>query len=1457
MLISACLPNYNKPKDTVLREAHGCFVYDTDGRKYLDVYAGICVVNLGHSHPGWSSAVAEQAALCTHVSNYYYSDRELELIAKLRELAAPSVEGARVFLCNSGTEANEAALKFAILHLQSLHAVDCAEISRNNGSDSNCAVINNDDVGGRVIVKSVKKILAMKGGFHGRSVGPLACTYTPAYRDAYADYLNPHVVFWDWNCCEGFEKFLEDNNVGIVITEPIQGEGGVVPVSAPFSALLKACHAKKQFVWIVDEVQTGVGRTGSFLCHQQLGWQPDFVTLAKALGNGFPVGAVLCTGKFEIKPGQHGSTFGGNALAASAASWVVDQMSTGTLMTDVQAKGMWLYDQLRNLQKECPKVVDVRGMGLLIGVQLDESLPVASVLVKLRERGVLAISAGMNTLRVCPPLVISEAEMWQFLRALRDVLELPAVAAVCPSAPAPEFKPIVWKISGDVSDADLHVLAERAVAWQKLGFSVAIVHGAGSQINEELKKHNLPIHYSLGQRVTTPEMLPVIREVAISQQSRIVEKCNSVAASKSATRFVGLQEPQFSGEALGEAHGCVAVPSACHTDGCVAAWKSGSIPVIHFLCVLSGTSHVWNSNADLAISALAIGVKAVGVGYGVAHTRDTSALTEFLGDRKLGSLPLDMWDSFPFEDLTEGCKLKLDQIRNMSRHLPLATRYFLGTHSSLPMSFHDTNVSGIWIQAKAKYTVGLIGSRGLIGTEVLGLFQADAEFDVVRFRAPGSAASSDDATNDIHVLQSWKDVSGYAVDVFVSASPNNVLKTAMPEIPDSVRIVDVSFDHRHQKNWEYAFPYLDQRPLVNHRISNPGCYSTAVICAASVLLKEKKGFDLHVCGISSWSGAGKDYQKKFPELHDTVIPYQPLHHAQQWEMSTKLGVTVNFVPVVTDQFDRGIVCCIQARLANGKWDVDSVKKAYETQYSGHPSVRLFWNRTVTTSDVANTPVVVISGLSISDDGKVLFVQSTIDNLLAGGAYSAYANVRRLVGLNPFPTKDGQLTPVSSVENLSRLQVLQDEVPRTLMPYSSSSCEAYNQFLNSISFPAGFHMATTNVPFFPRELGNGRKKVLQFSCVRMDDACEWAAVYTRNPNCGHPVKIGRDRLRQGSKIRALWINNKISNVGVEEGGRDAEAICTAFAKELGNCLPSEIIPLSTGIIGWRLPADDMILHVPNITRGSSTVMELARAMMTTDTYPKAWAEQLPGGATVVGVAKGAGMIEPNMGTMLGCIMTDAPFSREDLSSMLRQVCDETFNCISIDADTSTSDAVILIASGRKPAVPRDAFKDALQKVCEHLARQVVWNGEGVQHVLEVLVTGAPSRELAVKIGKNVVNSPLVKSAMAGNDPNVGRILAAMGRGVEEADWSSVTVRIGDDTIVDNGNSVSWTTEIEKKVSNYLQKCQIYKKDTHKPQYPVHDNAIVISIALNNGEGSARVHGGDLTQDYVVINSDYRS
>ncbi len=407
-------------------------------------------------------------------------------------------------------------------------------------------------------------------------------------------------------------------------------------------------------------------------------------------------------------------------------------------------------------------------------------------------------------------------------------------------------------------------------------------------------------------------------------------------------------------------------------------------------------------------------------------------------------------------------------------------------------------------------------------------------------------------------------------------------------------------------------------------------------------------------------------------------------------------------------------------------------------------------------------------------------------------------------------------------------------------------------------PSGFRVATVPISFFPTERAVSEPLKMNLSLIALNEPTEsFAAVFTRNAFPGAPVKIGRRRLAESKTVSGVLINNKISNVCAEGGEEDAEEILSVLGKSLG--VPGEsLFPASTGIIGWRLPKKEMKEAVPDLTAAldSGTLPDLARAIMTTDAFPKIRSAAV-GGGVVTAVAKGAGMIEPNMATMLCFVMTDITVSREDLRRALNAAADAAFNSISVDGDQSTSDTVLAFSSCRKDGVPYESFANALKSVCVRLAEDIVRNGEGVRHVIKVKVSGAPDDAEAKRAGKAVVNSPLVKTAVFGNDPNVGRLISALGddfgsRGALP-DPQKVTVSLGGRTVFRNGAFVL-DEESERFLSQYLKLRQINPGEKH---YPEHENCVEIEISLGDGGGRAVVVGADLTYGYVKENADYRS
>ena len=302
-----------------------------------------------------------------------------------------------------------------------------------------------------------------------------------------------------------------------------------------------------------------------------------------------------------------------------------------------------------------------------------------------------------------------------------------------------------------------------------------------------------------------------------------------------------------------------------------------------------------------------------------------------------------------------------------------------------------------------------------------------------------------------------------------------------------------------------------------------------------------------------------------------------------------------------------------------------------------------------------------------------------------------------------------------------------------------------------ALPIGFQLGSSSLKFVPEEAQEMGELPMKLTVICLDEATDKvAAVFTQNAFPGAPVKLGRRRMAEGQKIQAIVVNNKISNVSPPDadGGVSAsETICSELAKNLKLSSKNAVLPSSTGVIGWRLPVKEMIAALSTAKDLSEGALQAAEGIMTTDRYPKLCSRKLSSGR-LVGIAKGAGMIEPNMATMLCFLMTDVDIPREELQEMLSEIAVDSFNAISVDGDESTSDTVILLSSGKAGKISKDEFKSALRELCCDLSAQIVRNGEGTQHVIRVTVTGAESDATARRVGKAVVNGPLFKSAIAG-------------------------------------------------------------------------------------------------------------
>ena len=438
------------------------------------------------------------------------------------------------------------------------------------------------------------------------------------------------------------------------------------------------------------------------------------------------------------------------------------------------------------------------------------------------------------------------------------------------------------------------------------------------------------------------------------------------------------------------------------------------------------------------------------------------------------------------------------------------------------------------------------------------------------------------------------------------------------------------------------------------------------------------------------------------------------------------------------------------------------------------------------------------------------------------------------------------------------------MPSTALTFSSRDAHR-NWLAQHATLPAGFRVGTTRFDFVPREAPKPAKMTL--TLIALDKPTpDFAAVFTKNAFPGAPVIVGRARLSEPT-IGAILVNNKISNVCAPGGVEASERLCGELAKQLG-LSAGQVLPSSTGVIGWTLPVDAMLPALPKAVAAltGSSVLPAAEGIVTTDLYPKIRSVQL-GGGRIVGIAKGAGMIEPNMATMLVYIMTDLVVPRDTLRAILSRVVDRSFNCISVDSDTSTSDTVVALSSGRVPCPDLAAFEAALATLCRDLAEDVVRNGEGVRHVMRVQISGAPTPTLARSLGKAIVNAPLFKCALAGNDPNVGRLVQAIGKYVGaqaiEIDLSRLRARIGGIEIFANG-AFQLNGEKETALVAHLKSAELYASAPPKDgvfsaaiDYPPHERCVEIEVDLGAGAESATVFGADLTHEYVSENADYRS
>ncbi|MBF6221190.1 acetylornithine transaminase [Nocardia abscessus] len=377
---AALMNNYGTPKVALVRGA-GAVVYDADGKRYVDFLGGIAVNSLGHAHPAILEAVTQQLGTLGHVSNLYASEPVVELAERL--LAHFGDGEGRAFFCNSGTEAVEAAFKIA--RLTGRH-----------------------------------KIVACEEAFHGRTMGALALTGQPSKRTPF-EPMPPGVVHVPYGDAAALDAVVDEDTAAVFL-EPMMGESGVVVPPFDYLAKAREITARKGALLVLDEVQTGIGRTGKFYAHQAVGIVPDVITLAKGLGGGLPIGAVLANGRAAdlLTPGLHGTTFGGNPVCAAAALAVLRTIDETDLLSHVESVGKRLSDGIELL--EHPLIDQVRGAGLLLGIVLTDKVS-AQVEARAREAGYLVNPAKPDVIRLAPPLVLTETQADNFVADLPEILD--------------------------------------------------------------------------------------------------------------------------------------------------------------------------------------------------------------------------------------------------------------------------------------------------------------------------------------------------------------------------------------------------------------------------------------------------------------------------------------------------------------------------------------------------------------------------------------------------------------------------------------------------------------------------------------------------------------------------------------------------------------------------------------------------------------------------------------------------------------------------------------------------------------------------------------------------------------------------------------------------------------------------------------------------------------------------
>jgi len=379
--------NTYKYNPIVMDRGDGCYLYDTNNKEYLDFVSGIAVNSLGYGNLEFIKNLSHQILKLNHCSNLYWNQPQIELA----ELLIENSDFDKVFFCNSGAESVEAALKLCRKYGKQTKGNDCYEI------------------------------ITMKNSFHGRTLGAITSTGQEKYQKNFTPLL-PGIKYAEFN---NFNSILENisEKTCAVLIEPIQGEGGIKPASQDFLSNLRNICTEKDILLVFDEVQCGIGRTGKLFAYQNYDIVPDIICLAKGLGNGFPIGAMMAVQKAaeSFSPGDHASTFGGNPLAATAGKTVISEILKDGFLQNVEIHGKFLREKLENLKSKFPQITDIRGIGLMQGIELNDDI--SKIVESCTQKGLLLVGAGTNVIRFVPPLIVQKHHIDKAISILEEVLE--------------------------------------------------------------------------------------------------------------------------------------------------------------------------------------------------------------------------------------------------------------------------------------------------------------------------------------------------------------------------------------------------------------------------------------------------------------------------------------------------------------------------------------------------------------------------------------------------------------------------------------------------------------------------------------------------------------------------------------------------------------------------------------------------------------------------------------------------------------------------------------------------------------------------------------------------------------------------------------------------------------------------------------------------------------------------